>query len=167
MLIVKKYWGLLWCMLLLCRPIQKLFILAPRSWELNRVFLISCSPSYVRPSVCTFFIFPSSSLEALGKFQANFVKSILGWRNLVCSRTLVEGLMACLFPNGGKNVMSVAKITLTAFKIYRVLWNLWPFSQKFLRSIMLVRENLRFCSFSQKFLREYLRVKSVVTLRQF
>ena len=44
---------------------------------------------------------------------------------------------------------------------------LWPFSQKFLRSIMLVRENLRFCSFSQKFLREYLRVKSVVTLRQF
>ena len=43
----------------------------------------------------------------------------------------------------------------------------WPFSQKFLRSIMLVRENLRFCSFSQKFLREYLRVKSVVTLRQF
>ena len=32
---------------------------------------------------------------------------------------------------------------------------------------MLVRENLRFCSFSQKFLREYLRVKSVVTLRQF
>ena len=43
----------------------------------------------------------------------------------------------------------------------------WPFSQKFLRSIMLVRETLRFCSFSQKFLREYLRVKSVVTLRQF
>ncbi|XP_078342023.1 uncharacterized protein LOC144617636 [Crassostrea virginica] len=43
----------------------------------------------------------------------------------------------------------------------------WLFSQKFLRSIMLVRENLRFCSFSQKFLREYLRVKSVVTLRQF
>ena len=45
--------------------------------------------------------------------------------------------------------------------------DLWPFSQKFLRSIMLVRENLRFCSFSQKFLQEYLRVKSVVTLRQF
>ena len=44
---------------------------------------------------------------------------------------------------------------------------LWIFSQKFLRSIMLVRENLRFCSFSQKFLREYLRVKSIVTLRQF
>ena len=45
--------------------------------------------------------------------------------------------------------------------------NQWPFSQRFLRSIMLVGENLRFCSFSQKFLREYLRVKSVVTLRQF
>ena len=35
-----------------------------------------------------------------------------------------------------------------------ILTHLWPFSQKFLRSIMLVRENLRFCSFSQKFLRE-------------
>ena len=44
--------------------------------------------------------------------------------------------------------------------------NQWLFSQKFLRSIMLVRENLGFCSFSQKFLREYLRVKSIVTLRQ-
>ena len=40
---------------------------------------------------------------------------------------------------------------------------LWPFSQ----NSLLVRENLQFCSFSQKFLREYLRVKSVVTLRQF
>ena len=41
-----------------------------------------------------------------------------------------------------------------------------PF-HKVIRSIMLVRENLRFCSFSQKFLREYLRLKSVVILRQF
>lgn len=31
--------------------------------------------------------------------------------------------MACLFPKGGKNDIHVAKITLTAFKIYRVLWH--------------------------------------------
>ena len=32
---------------------------------------------------------------------------------------------------------------------------------------LILRENVRYCSFSQNFLREYLRVKSVVTLRQF
>ena len=43
----------------------------------------------------------------------------------------------------------------------------WSFSQKFLRLILILRENVRYCSFSQILLREYLRVKSAVTLRQF
>ena len=41
------------------------------------------------------------------------------------------------------------------------------FSQKFLRSILILRENVQYLTFSQKFLREYLRFKSVLTLRQF
>ena len=38
--------------------------------------------------------------------------------------------------------------------------DLWSFLQKVLRSILILRGNLRHYSFLQKFLREYLRVKS-------
>ena len=85
-----------------------------------------------------------------GQRSRDFFSRVYGERRVLCSYSKLSKTSLCM---GDSLRHNLAKNAIQ-----------WPFSQKFLRSIMLVRENLRFCSFSQKFIREICRTCNSTTV---